>query len=70
MIYFKLKDMLNRRKMTQLKLVEITGIRQPTISAICVNRQKSVSVENMNKICKALDCQPGDWMEYIPDEQA
>lgn len=68
MIKFTLSDLLAKRKMTQVELSKRTGIRQPTISAICVNLQKSVSTKNMDLICEVLDCQPGDWIEYLPDE--
>lgn len=68
MIEFTVKVMLARRKMTQKQLSEITGVRLPTISRICLGTVDRLPVEALNKICKALDCQPGDLMEYIPDQ--
>ena len=55
--------------MTQKDLAEKTGIRQPTISAICTGSIKEMPVGVVNKICATLNCQPGDIMEYIPDEE-
>ena len=57
------------RDMTQKQLAEITGIRPPTVSAICTGSIKELPVGVINKMCKALNCQPGDLMEYIPDEE-
>ena len=68
MIKFTVKVMLAKREMTQKQLSEITGIRPPTVSAMCVGSISRIPVDVIEKICKALDCQPGDLMEYIPDE--
>jgi len=68
MIKFKVKVMLAIREMTQKDLAEKTGIRPPTISAICTNTIKHLPVDALNKICAALDCQPADLMEYVADK--
>lgn len=67
MIKFKVKVVLAQREMTQKELAERTGIRPPTVSAICTGSVKHLPVEALNKICEVLDCQPADLMEYIPD---
>ena len=69
MIKFKVKVMLAIREMTQKELAEKTGIRPPTISAICVNSAKHIPVDVLDKICDVLDCQPGDIIEYIREEE-
>ncbi|MBQ1938324.1 MAG: helix-turn-helix transcriptional regulator [Bacteroidales bacterium] len=69
MIKFKLKVMLAMRDMTQKELAERTGIRPPTISAICVGSVKQLPIEALNKICKVLDCQPADLMEFVKDAE-
>ena len=69
MIKFKVKVMLALRGMTQKELAEKTGIRPPTVSAICVGSVKHLPVEALDKICKVLDCQPADIMEYLPDHE-
>lgn len=69
MIKFKVKVMLALRGMTQKELAERTGIRPPTISAICVGSVKHLPVEALDKICAVLDCQPADLMEYVEGVQ-
>ena len=59
--------MLGRRKMTQKTLSEKTGIRAATISALYHESIKRIEINQMEEICKALDCQPSDIFEYIPD---
>lgn len=67
MIKFKVKVMLAMRDMTQKELAERTGIRPPTISAICTGAVKHLPVEALDKICEVLECQPADLMEYIQE---
>ena len=67
MIKFKVKVMLAMKEMTQKELAEKTGIRPPTISAICTGTVKHLPVDALNKICAVLECQPADLMEYIED---
>lgn len=69
MIKFKVKVMLAINEMTQKELAEKTGIRPPTVSAICTGAVKHLPVEALNKMCAVLNCQPADLMEYIPDEE-
>ena len=63
--FYKLIDMLNRMEMPKGKLQALTGISPATMAKLSSN--KIVSLEIIDKICKALDCQPGDIMEYVPD---
>lgn len=58
------KVMLARRKMTQKQLAEITGIRPPTISKICLGTIDRLPIDVLDRICGALDCQPADLMEF------
>lgn len=67
MIKFRVKVMLAVREMTQKELAEKTGIRPPTISAICLGTIKHLPVEALDKICNVLQCQPADLMEYIEE---
>ena len=68
MIKFKVKVMLAIREMTQKELAEKTGIRPPTVSAICTGAVKHLPVDALEKICTVLDCQPGDLMEYVKED--
>ena len=67
MIKFKVKVMLAIRGMTQKELAEKTGIRPPTISAICLGTVKHLPIEGLDKICSVLNCQPSDLMEYVDE---
>ena len=67
MIKFKVKVLLAMREMTQKELAERTGIRPPTVSAICTGTVKHLPVDALDKICKVLDCQPGDLLEYVKE---
>ena len=67
MIKFKVKVMLAIRDMTQKELAERTGIRPPTVSAICTGAVKHLPVDALDKICEVLDCQPSDLMEYVKE---
>ena len=68
MIKFKVKVWLAMRDMTQKELAERTGIRPPTISAICTGTIKHLPVEALDKICTVMDCQPGDLIEFVKAE--
>lgn len=68
-IRYHLKALLADKCMTQKELAEATGIRPPTISAICVGSVKQLPVGVLDKICAVLDCQPGDILEYVPDDE-
>ena len=67
-IRYHLKALLADRNMTQKELAEATGIRPPTISAICVGSVKQLPIGALDKICTVLNCQPGDILEYVPDD--
>ena len=68
MVKFKVKVMLAMREMTQKELAEKTGIRPPTISAICTGTIKHLPVDVLDRICDVLTCQPGDIIEFVKDE--
>lgn len=69
MIKFNIKLIRVKLNMQQNTLIELTGIRQSTISAFENNRAKTISIDQINKLCKALKCDVGDIMEYIPDDK-
>ena len=68
MIKFRLKVLLAMNDMNQKQLAEKTGIRPPTISAICTGTAKHLPVDVIDKICTVLNCQPGGFIQYIPDQ--
>ena len=60
--------MLAKRKMSVTDLSEKLGITMANVSILKNGKAKAVKVETLNKLCAALDCQPGDLFEYVPDE--
>lgn len=66
MIRFNLKNLLEENQITQVEMARKTGIRQPTISAICNNAIKELPVNVLEKICDFFCCGVGDFIENIP----
>lgn len=67
MIKSRLKVQLAKCEMTQKQLAEVTGIRPPTISQIALGTAKHIPVDVLDKICAALNCQPGDIFEHVKE---
>ena len=63
-IVVNLDVMLARRKMRSRELAERVGITEQNISLLKSGKVRGVRFETLEKICKALDCQPGDILEY------
>ena len=60
--------MLARRKMSSGELAERIGISPTNLSILKTGKAKAVRFTTLEAICKALDCQPGDVLEYRPDD--
>lgn len=69
MIQINLDVMLARRKMSVTELSERVGITLANVSILKNGHAKAVKMETLNSICRALSCQPGDILEYIPDKE-
>lgn len=65
-IIVNLDVMLARRKMRSKELAERIGITEQNLSLLKSNKVRGVRFETLEAICKALDCQPGDLLEYQP----
>jgi putative transcriptional regulator len=61
--------MLAKRKMSSTELAEKIGITTANLSILKTNKAKAIRFSTLEEICKALDCQPGDILEYVPEEQ-
>jgi len=68
-IHFRTKAILADRQMTQRQLWEAAGVRPPTVSALCTGSIRQIPVDKLDSICRVLNCQPGDLMEYVPDPE-
>ena len=64
MIIVNLDVMLARRKMRSKELAERIGITEANLSLLKSSKVKGVRFETLDKICAALECQPGDLLEY------
>jgi putative transcriptional regulator len=56
--------MLAKRKMQSQELAEKIGITQANLSILKTGKAKAIKLSTLEAICKALDCQPGDILEY------
>lgn len=60
--------MLAKRKMSSGELAEKVGITAANLSILKTGKAKAIRFSTLNAICQALDCQPGDILEYKDDE--
>jgi len=65
-IVINIDVMLARRKMHSGELAEKIGISAANLSILKTGKAKAVRFSTLESICKALDCQPGDILEYVP----
>ncbi|MBN8237181.1 helix-turn-helix transcriptional regulator [Halobacillus kuroshimensis] len=61
--------MLAKRKMSVTELADKVGITMANLSILKNGKAKAVRFSTLEAICKALDCQPGDLLEYVEDER-
>ncbi len=69
-IVVNLDVMMARRKKRLTELAGEVDITLANLSILKNNKAKAVRFSTLESICKALDCQPGDILEYVPDEEA
>lgn len=69
MIIINLDIMLAKRKMTVTELSEKVGITLANISILKNNKAKAIRFSTLDAICEALDCQPGDILEYVIEDK-
>lgn len=61
--YYKLLDMLNKRNISKLELMELAKISRGTLAKLSKN--EPVSISTIDNICTVLKCQPGEILEWI-----
>ena len=69
MIEVNLDIVLATRRMTSAELAEKIGITQANLSVLKTGKAKAVRLSTLESICKVLDCQPGDILKFIPEEE-
>ncbi len=66
-IRINLDVMMTRRKIGLTELSQEVDVTMANLSILKNNKAKAVRFSTLNAICKALHCQPGDILEYVPD---
>lgn len=69
-IIVNLDVMMAKRKKSLTELAGEVDITLANLSVLKNNKAKAVRFSTLESICRALDCQPGDILEYVPDEEA
>ena len=68
-IMVNLDVMMAKRKMSLGELAQKVDITMANLSILKNNKARAVRFSTLEAICKALDCQPGDILEFVPDEE-
>lgn len=74
MIRFRFKELLAKsefsqnRRITINEVAEATGIHRVTLGKLANDRGYNAGADLIDRLCRYFSCQPGDLMEYIPDE--
>lgn len=68
-IIFNIDVMLAKRKMSVTELSEKVGITIANMSVLKNGKAKALKISTLTKLCEALDCQPGDLLEYREKKQ-
>lgn len=67
-IIVNLDVMLAKRKMQSQELADKIGITTANLSILKTGKAKAIRFSTLEAICKELDCQPADILEYVPDK--
>ena len=68
MIIFNIDVMLAKRKMSVSELADKVGFTMANVSLLKNGKIKALKISTLNKLCKVLECQPSDLLEYIETE--
>ena len=67
-VIVNLDVMMAKRKISSGELAEMIDLTPANLSILKTGKAKAVRFSTLENICKALNCQPGDILEYTPDE--
>lgn len=67
-IIVNLDVMLAKRKMSSLELSNRIGLTPANLSILKTGKAKAIRFATLEAICRELDCQPGDLLEFLPEE--
>lgn len=68
-IRINLDVMLARRKVSSKALAEAVGITVQNLSILKTGKARAIRFSTLEAVCRFLDCQPGDLLEYVPDDE-
>ena len=69
MINIRLDYLLLDERMKLKDLAQATGLAVNNLSILKTNKARAIRFSTLNSLCKALNCTPGDLIEYIPDDK-
>lgn len=69
-IIVKLDDVLHGRRMTLTELADRIGITLANLSILKTGKARAIRFSTLEAICEALDCQPGDILQFVPETDA
>ena len=67
-IQVNLSVVLARRRMRSKDLAQVIGITEANLSLLKSGKVRGIRFATLDAVCRALDCQPGDLLEWLPDE--
>ncbi len=70
MIRLNLDVMMARRKISLTELAECVGITLANLSVLKTGKARAIRFTTLDALCQALQCQPGDLLEHVPDDEA
>ncbi|MBP5513352.1 MAG: helix-turn-helix transcriptional regulator [Bacteroidaceae bacterium] len=70
MIRLNLDVMMARRKISLTELAERVGITLANLSVLKTGKARAIRFTTLDALCQALECQPGDLLEHVPDDEA
>ena len=68
MIRINLDVMMAKRKISLTELAEKVGLTMSNLSVLKTEKARAIRFSTLDSICKVLNCQPGDILEYLPDK--
>ena len=68
MIRSRLHNIMGDRRLKVADVQRMTGVAYGTLHKIYHGRQQRMDYDTLDALCKGLDCQPGDLLEFVPDE--
>ena len=69
MINIRLDYVLLDKRMKLKDLADATGLAVNNLSILKTNKARAIRFSTLNSLCKALNCTPGELLEYIPDDE-